>query len=161
MVTLRIWHPTRLRAHGRGSSAITVDGVWGAAHMSTRPLEGGLANPHRKESPNTTLTEDIAAEGADTGHIWRFSHMDEGRMLRLWVTLRDAIALVSRAKYEDATGFKTSDLILAAGRGRDVETYPVATATARAEAMIFTQTAAANSRQLQARADHYAQVEHW
>ena len=161
MVTLRIWHPTRLLAHSRGSSAITVDGVWGAAHMSTRPLEGGPLNPRRKESPNTTLAEDIEAEGADTQHIWLFRRMDESRMLRMWSTLKDAVALVSRAKYEDATGFQSSDLIMAAGRGLDVETYPVATATRRAEAMTFMATAAANSRQLQSRADHYAQVEHW
>lgn len=159
MVILRIWHPASSDKFGAGSSALTIAGQWGAAHISTRPLKETPA--HR--STSSTLQDDIDAEGNAKVRLWRFHRMNECRMLGLWNTVKGGMDLSHRAarSYRPATSFRVSDLILAAGRGINVEADAAASLTGRAHAMVVATAVANNFVELEARAEHFEQVEHW
>lgn len=166
MVTLRIWHPSLSNKAAVGSSALTIASVWGGAHISIRPTAAKAADPRKPSAPGreayvSTLDEDIAAEGHDTRHIWLFHRLDECRMLRLWGGLKDNVVAAHSGRFDPTSTFRVADLVLAAGRGIDVETHPIATLTSRARGLAFAANVAANYVQLQARADICAQVEHW
>jgi hypothetical protein len=159
MVILRIWHPSISNKFGAGSSALTIAGEWGSAHISTRPLK---ENPSH-QSKSSTLQDDIEAEGNAKVRLWRFHRMDERRMLGLWSTVMGGMDFSYRtaASYRPAVSFRVSDLILAVGRGIDVDAYPAGSATGRARAMVIATAVANNFVELEARAEHFEQVEHW
>lgn len=159
MVTLRIWLPSQYNATGKGASAITIAGLWGSAHCSTRPLKAKVAG--QGPSQTATLAIDMEAEGPLQPLVWRYRRMDESRMLRLWGSLKEQIHTMHGGTYEASTSFRTSDLILAAGRGVDIEANPVASFSARARGIAFAKAVATNCFQLQQRADYYMQVAHW
>jgi hypothetical protein len=167
MVILRIWHPSQTGKNRDGSSAISIAGVWGSAHISTRPRadkslrlaasSGLTANDHA----NTTLEEDMQAEGRVPPHLWFFTRLDECRMLRLWDQYKHDVADVPPERYLPTTSFRISDLILSAGRGLDVEGNPVSSFTRQASGMAVAAAVATDFVQLQGRADHMAHVQHW
>ena len=166
MVTLRIWHPSLFNQTAAGSSALTIAGVWGAVHISIRataakPAVAGKPLAPGREAYISTLDEDIAAEGSDTRHVWLFHRLDECRMLRLWGSLKDNVLAAHSGRFNATSTFRVADIVLAAGRGIDVEANPIATLTGRARGLAFAANVAANYVQLQARADMCAQVEHW
>jgi hypothetical protein len=167
MVILRIWHPSQVSRNRDGYSAISIVGVWGAAHISTRPRKDKVQRPGAStgvtatDHANTTLEEDMLAEGRVPPHMWFYSRMDESRMLRLWDGMKGDIAEVAPDRYLPATSFRVSDLILAAGRGLAVEESPVASFTRNALGMVTASAVATDFVQLQGRADHMAHVGHW
>lgn len=65
------------------------------------------------------------------------------------------------SSYRPAVSFRVSDLILAVGRGIDVEANPAASLAERAYAMAVATAVANNFVELEARAEHFEQVEHW
>ena len=89
--------------------------------------------------------------------------MDECRMLGLWNTVKGGLDLSSAAArfYRPATSFRVSDLILAAGRGIYVEANSAASLAGRAHAMSVASAVANNFVELETRAEHFEQVEHW
>lgn len=162
MVILRIWHPSSQGNNTHtGSSALTIEGVWGNAHISTRPPAANLARGARRSFATATLHDDVAAEGGDTDHRWRFTRMDECKMLRVWFGLRQNFATPGSRKYQPSTSFRTSDLILAAGRGIEVESSSSASFSEQAHGVAVAEAVAGDAVQLHGRAEHYAQVEHW
>ena len=84
-------------------------------------------------------------------------------MLGLWSAVKGGIDLSHRAasSYRPAVSFRVSDLILAVGRGIDVEAHSAASSTGRARAMVVATAVANNFVELEARAEHFEQVEHW
>lgn len=166
MVILRIWHPSLFSKNRVGASAVTIMGLWGKAHISTRPLPVDPDNPGRAglsaiEAPATTLEDDMKAEGKNPPHFWHFTRMDECRMLRMWGTLEQDVGMARDLDYDPASSFRVSDIVLAAGRGIAVETNPVASFSARARGMVVAADVASSFVQLQGRADYLTQVEHW
>lgn len=165
MVILRIWHPSQ--NNRAGASAITIAGLWGAAHISTRPRKDKTLRPGissgltATDHANTTLEQDMEAEGRNPPHMWFFARMDESRMLRMWDSLKAGIADVPPERYLPANSFRISDLILAAGRGLAVEANPVTSLTGVANGMLTASAVATDFVQLQGRADHMAHVQHW
>jgi hypothetical protein len=71
------------------------------------------------------------------------------------------VQAVHEYSYDPASSFRISDLILAAGRGIDVEENPLASLTGRAQGFAVASAVATSAAQLHVRADYYAQVEHW
>lgn len=84
-------------------------------------------------------------------------------MLGLWNTVKGSMDFTHRASssYRPAVSFRVSDLILASGRGIDVEANPAASLAGRARAMVVATAVANNFVELEARAEHFEQVEHW
>ena len=161
MVILRIWYPSQANKTHAGSSAITIEGVWGGAHISTRPVTGkGLPGAGRSNA-TASLHDDVTAEGGDTKHKWRFTRLDECKMLRVWLELRKSFVVPGDRTYQPSVSFRTSDLILAAGRGIDVESNSVASFSKRAHGVAASEAVATDFTQLHGRAEYYAQVEHW
>jgi hypothetical protein len=159
MVILRIWLPSQYNTTGKGASAVTITGLWGSAHCSTRPQMAKTIG--QGPTQTASLADDMAGEGPLQPLVWRYRRMDESRMLRLWSTMKAQIHTMHGGSYEPSTSFRTSDLILAAGRGIDIEANPVASFSARARGMAFAKAVATNCYQLQQRADYYMQVAHW
>ena len=109
MVILRIWYPSQANKTHAGSSAITIEGVWGGAHISTRPVTGkGLPGAGRSNA-TASLHDDVTAEGGDTNHKWRFTRLDECKMLRVWLELRKSFVVPVDRKYQPSVSFRTSD----------------------------------------------------
>ncbi|MBC7708692.1 MAG: hypothetical protein H7203_01415 [Rhizobacter sp.] len=166
MVTLRIWFPSYDSKAKQiadwqifgGSSCLTIDGVWGHAHISTRPLPE-TNNASDVARPNT-LADDIKAAGGDTQHQWLFRHLDECRMVRFWGTVSSSM-VSDPAGYSAATSFRTCDGVLAAGRGIAVESNPGLRLADRAQGFSTTAALASTFGDLGRRADHYLQVDHW
>lgn len=161
MVILRIWHPSQANKTHAGASAITIEGVWGGAHISTRPVTGNLQPGAGRGNATASLHDDVTAERGDTVHKWRFTRMDECKMLRVWLELRKNFVVPGAREYQSSVSFRTSDLILAAGRGIDVESNSVASFSKRARGVAVGDAVATNFTQLHGRAEYYAQVEHW
>ncbi len=166
MVTLRIWFPSYGSATSKladwekfgGSSCLTIDGVWGHAHVSTRPL------PATKNASDyarlNTLTDDISAAGGDTEHQWLFRHLDECRMVRYWGTVAGSLAPDPEG-YSAETSFRMCDMVLAAGRGIAVESNPGLGLAARAQGFVAAAGMASSYVDLAGRASQYLEVEHW
>lgn len=161
MVILRIWHPSQADKAHAGSSAITIAGVWGSAHISTRPVTGKVSAGAGRSYATATLLDDVTAEGGDTHHKWRFTRMDECKMLRVWFGLRKNFTTLGTRKYDPSVSFRTSDLILAAGRGIEVESSSTASFSKQAHAVAVGEAVATNFSQLHGRAEYYSMVEHW
>lgn len=166
MVTLRIWFPS-YGSNARkiadweklgGSSCLTVDSVWGHAHISTRPL------PETQNASDfarlNTLADDIRAAGGDTQHQWLFRHLDECRMVRFWGAVASSI-VSDPTGYSAATSFRMCDMVLAAGRGIAVESNPGLGSADRAHGFATSVGLASTFVDLGGRADHYLQVDHW
>jgi hypothetical protein len=158
MVTLRIWYPSRFNKFSAGSSSITIDGVRGAAYASTRPV--GKEKLEARMFRTATLDDDIEAEGTDTQAVWLFRNLDEGRMLRLWSAMMGTV--VNDADlYSPDTSFRTSDMLLAAGRGIAVDDATGTSYTQRAQGDTVMVNLAASCGALSIRADRYLKFEHW
>lgn len=159
MVTLRIWYPSRFNKFGPGSSSITVDGVRGSAYANTRPVKD--AGAEARMFRTATLDDDIEAEGGvDTNAVWLFRKLDEARMLRLWSSMQGSV-VIDPDSYSPESSFRTSDMLLAAGRGITVEGTLGARYRDRARGDIALAQAASNCGELAARADRYLHFEHW
>ena len=161
MVILRIWHPSKTDETYAGASALTIEGVWGGAHISTRPVVGKVLPGGGRSYATASLLDDVTAEGGDTHHKWRFTGMDECKMLRVWFGLRKNFATPGTRKYQPSVSFRTSDMILAAGRGIEVESNSVASFSKRAHGVAVGEAVATNFAQLHGRAEYYSMVEHW
>lgn len=135
-----------------------VDGVWGTDYLSTRIIKPKAGTVHH--SGNATLADDLEAEGGDTVNKWIFRHLDEVRMVRMWGTLRGNAAS-NMQKTPAETSFRTTDMVLAAGRGFDVEPNSAASFKSRAKAMLALSGVAATGSALRSRAEHYLKAEHW
>lgn len=159
MVTLRIWYPSRHNGFGPGSSSLAINSVWGRAYISTRPVKSGDTR-RRMDTPTATLNDDIEAEGEDARNIWIYQRLDEGRMLRLWSGLQSGVPAIWKQN-EPSASFHMCDMILAAGRGYDVEETPLSSATGRARGTTELATLASSYLQMAAHAEHYMKVEHW
>lgn len=158
MVTLRIWTASRANKFGPGSSSLLIDGVWGNTYLSTRIVKRESGGVHG--SGNATLAEDLKAEGGDTDEIWIFQRLDERRMLSLWGSLRGNAAANVQKKPEEIS-FRTTDMVLAAGRGHDVEPNSTAPFGRRAKAALLLADVASSGSALRARAEYYQKTEHW
>lgn len=158
MVTLRIWYPSLANKFGPGSSSVLIHGVEGGAYVSTRPVKQGSGQARRTRT--ATLADDLEAEGGDTLFTWLFRHLDEGRMLRLWSSMQGNLTTDAET-YAPETSFRTSDMILAAGRGIDVEDNSSSAFAARARGRKTVATLAPSCGALGTRADNYLEVEHW
>ena len=166
MVTLRIWFPSYGSTAKQladweksgGSSCLTIDSVWGHAHISTRPLQD-TQNASDFARLNT-LADDITAAGGDTQHQWLFRNLDECRMVRFWGAASSSIAS-DPSSYSAATSFRMCDMVLAVGRGIAVESNPGLGLTQRAQGFATAVALASTFVDLGGRADHYLQVEHW
>ena len=166
MVTLRIWFPSYDSKAKQladwelfgGSSCLTIDGVWGHAHISTRPLPG-TQNTSDFARLNT-LADDIKAAGGDTQHQWLFRHLDECRMVSFWGAVSSSI-VSDPTGYSAATSFRMCDMVLAAGRGIAVESNPGLRLTDRARGFATSAALASSFVDLGGRAEHYLQVDHW
>lgn len=135
-----------------------IDGVWGSNYLSTRVVKRKPGVIHH--SGNATLADDLEAEGGDTDERWIFRHLDEVRMLRMWGALRGNAASNLQKNAAEAS-FRTTDMVLAAGRGHNVEPNPAATFASRAKASLVLAGAANSGGALSARAEHYQKVELW
>ena len=124
--------------------------------MSVRPVKAG------DTQPTATLADDIEAAGADTVYTWRYTRLDEARMLRFWNQCRGFAA----AHWGKPTGshnncFRFCDIVLAAGQGVAVEPVSPLSLTARARAAQRAATLASNYSVLSANADGYLKVGLW
>jgi hypothetical protein len=158
MVTLRIWTSSRANKYGPGSSSLLIDGVWGNTYLSTRIVKREAGSVHG--SGNANFAEDLKAEGGDTDEIWIFQRLDERRMLSLWGSLRGNASANVQKKPEEIS-FRTSDMVLTAGRGHDVEPNSAAPFARRAKGALLLAGVASSGSALRARAEHYLKNEHW
>ena len=161
MVILRIWPPSRPKGQPIGFSSIALNGQWGDAYMSTRRLKKGELRTGM-QGETATLADDIAGGGGDTGRIWRFTHLDEARMLRLWGQRRDLADTewTDRANYQNNC-FRFCDMVLSAGQGIAVEPMAAVSYSKRAEGALRIATLAIDHESLVARAEHALKFEHW
>ncbi len=135
-----------------------ISGNWGDDYLSTRIVKREAGQI--QGNGNATLAEDLEAEGGDTRQIWLFQRLDEVRMLRMWGHLRGNAA-TNMQKRDAENSFRTMDMVLAAGRGFDVEPNPGATATGRGKGMLALAGVATSGSALASRAEHYLKSEHW
>jgi hypothetical protein len=112
------------------------------------------------DTGNATFVEDLKAEGGDTDEIWIFQRLDERRMLSLWGSLRGNAAANAQKK-PDEISFRTTDMVLAAGRGHDVEPISAAPFSRRAKGAVLLAGVASSGSALRARAEYYQKTEHW
>jgi hypothetical protein len=158
MVTLRIWYPSRANGFGPGSCSLAIAGEWGAGYISTRPVKHDPTRP--RDTATATLIDDLQAEGGETRHMWLFHRLDENRMLRLWNTLQSGVPATWKTANSEAS-FHMCDMILATGRGIDVEEDPGVSFDARATGTIELATLANSGAEMAAHASHYLKIEHW
>ena len=158
MVILRIWTASAANKYGPGSSSLLIDGVWGTDYLSTRIVKPQPGTVHH--SGNATLADDLEAEGGDTTNKWIFRRLDEARMVRMWSTLRGNVASNIQKKPSE-TSFRITDMVLAAGRGIEVEPNSAAGFERRAKAMLVLSGVATTGSALRSRAEHYLKAEHW
>lgn len=135
-----------------------IDGVRGSAYASTRPVEQETGEARMMRT--ATLDDDIDAEGTDTQVVWLFRRLDEGRMLRLWSKM-EANIVNAKELYSPTTSFRTSDMLLAAGRGIMVEADLGASFAERARGDTVLVNLADSCAELATLADNYLQIEHW
>ena len=136
-----------------------ITGSWGEDYLSTRVVKRAADSIHG--TGNATLGEDMEAEGGDTRSIWIFRRLDEQRMLRIWGGLRGNAADNAHQQSAGETSFRTSDMVLCAGRGYELDGDPAASFTDRAKGSLVLAGAASSGGALASRAEHYIKVEHW
>ena len=160
MVLLRIWSPLSSKENLTGYSSILLNNPHGSAYMSVRALK--VTEGNRVLYRSATLADDIEAAGADTLLTWKFTRLDEARMLRIWDQYRTTVSVEMR-EVADAKKkcFSFCDWAIAAGRGFDVNEPSVASFKKRAEGALCKATLANSYAALAGRADHYLKFERW
>ncbi len=158
MVTLRIWHPSRTNGHGPGFASLNILSPSGASYLSVRVFKPGEKRPIG--SKTATLADDIKAEGGDTPHIWSFTNLDEGRMMRVWDQLKGLVAAQWKSDTTE-NSFHFCDMLLAAGQGYVVEAISPDSLSDRAKGALHLATLATTYSALTANAENYLKVKHW
>lgn len=136
-----------------------IAGSWGEDYLSTRVIKRAPGTIHG--TGNATLAEDMEAEGGDTRSIWIFRRLDEQRMLSLWGGLRGNAADNAHQQNPGEMSFRTSDMVLCAGRGYELDGDPAASFSDRAKGSLILAGVASSGGALASRAEHYIKVEHW
>lgn len=160
MVTLRIWQPSHKQPGSRGYCSLTLDAACGVAYVSVRPAPTDAPGERGGGRSFATLADDIAAEGGDTPHQWRFRNLDEARMLRVWDQFKGLAAAHSTSGHRDNC-FHFCDMLLAAGQGVDVEAFSGAALRNRAQGALHLATLAVTHATLAAHAEDYLKVRHF
>jgi len=158
MVVLRIWYPLRPDGPNPGFASLYVSSAKRAAYMSVRPVKD-TAN-RGPEAMTATLADDVKAEGRDTPYLWTYTRMDEARILRAWDQFKGPLALHSKTRKRE-NSFRVCDMLLAIGRGHEIEPTATGTLTDQAEAPIRFAALAINRIALSANAERYLKFEHW
>ena len=136
-----------------------IAGSWGEDYLSTRVVKRAAGSMNA--TGNATFAEDMEAEGGDTRLIWIFRRLDEQRMLSLWGGLRGNAADNAHQQNPSETSFRTSDMVICAGRGYELDGDPAASFTDRAKGSLVLAGVASSGGALASRAEHYIKVEHW
>lgn len=111
---------------------------------------------------SATFHDDIEAAGTETTLAWKFTRLNEARMLRIWEQYQTTTTLEMREFAEARKKcFSFCDWALAAGRGYEVESPSAAPLKKRAEGAVLMATIANTHGALAGRADHYMKVERW
>ncbi len=161
MVTLRIWYPNRPGSNSPGFSSLYVSSGTRAAYMSTRLIEPDPKAGKGREANTATLAEDIKAEGGqDTPYTWSYENMDEARMLRAWDQFKEPmIRHAKNRKMENC--FQVCDMLLAIGRGIDIDPDAAGSLTGQAMAPVQRLALSVDRKELAAQAERYLKYEHW
>ena len=160
MVILRVWTPLSSKEKPTGYASIALSNVQGGAYMSVRAVK---ATDHGREIVRSaTLGDDVDAAGAEAVLTWKFTRLNEARMLRIWDQYRTATSVEMR-EFADARTrcFLFCDWALAAGRGYEVDEPSAAPLRRRAQGALIMSTLANSHSALASRADHYLTFERW
>ena len=158
MVVLRIWYPARPGGPNPGFSSLYVSSAKRSAYMSVRPVTD---NANRgPEATTATLADDVKAEDGDTPYLWTYTKMDEARVLRAWDQFKGPLKLHAKNRKRENC-FRVCDMLLAIGRGHEIEPTATGSLTDQAKASTLLAALALNRIALAANAERYLKFEHW
>ena len=160
MVILRIWSPLSSKENVTGYASIFLRHPQGSAYMSLRAVR--VKENGKEIVRSATLADDIEAAGTETSLVWKFTRLNEPRMLRIWEQYQTTTTLEMREVAEAKKKcFSFCDWVLAAGRGYEVESPSAAPLKKRAEGALLMATIANTHGALANRADQYMKFERW